>query len=500
MTRFCTELQGVKEKYETFSWDCIDGLRQIGIKDGVLASAPFNKDNPIVKPLDVLTWFETYKDKSNSGENKILFLKDFHNILKKDFGIIRKIRNVIPSFKAVSKVLVIVCPVVDIPHDIEKEVTVVNFGLPDREELKIPLRGICASVNTKYPSPELEEKILDASMGMTGLEAENAYAKSLVETKGEFDATIIRAEKASIVRKTGLLEVVESDYTLDDIGGLEILKNWLIARKDCFTEKARKFGIKPPKGLLIVGVPGCGKSLTCKAVSKAWNRPLLRLDVGKIYGSLVGESEGNVRKCLSIAGAIAPCVLWIDELEKSFAGMKGESNDGHGTSKRVFGTFLNWMQDKKEDVFIVATANNVDSIPGEMLRSGRFDCMFWVDLPSPSQRMDILKIHLGKVGRDAEKVIDGRKNDLTKASENFSGAEIEVWVQEALNNAFEKGQELSAQNLIDTAIGITPIAQLMKDSIQQSRQWAESRNCKNASIQDDLDRVQEPSKRKLSVD
>lgn len=498
LTRMCLELQSIKEKYETYSWDCAEGIRQIGIKDNILASASFNKDNPIIKSFDALTWFETFSG-NNKGQNQILFLKDFHNDLKKNYFLVRKIRNIIPAFKAVGKVLVIVSPIVDIPHDIEKEITVINFRLPDREELKIPLRGICASnKNIKYPSAELEEEILDASLGMTGLEAENAYAKSLVETRGKFEPTIIRNEKASIVRKTGLLEVIDPEYSLDDIGGLENLKSWLKIRKDCFSEKARKFGLRPPKGLLIVGVPGCGKSLTCKATAKAWNRPLLRMDVGKMYGSLVGESESNIRKCLSIAGAIAPCVLWVDELEKSFAGMKSE--DGHGTSKRVFGTFLNWMQDRKEDVFIVATANNVKSIPPEMLRSGRFDSIFWVDLPSVSQRLEILKIHLKRVKRDSDKVIADKHKELMQVTKNFSGAEIETWIQEALNKAFTRKKELGSQDLLDTANEITPIAQLMRDSIQEARNWAENRNCKNASIQESLEVVDEPTRRKLRVD
>ena len=487
MAVFANEVSSCKETYRMYSWDKCDGIKTITYANGILtAKAPLAQKPPLTDlvkteeeaaelqdPLIALDWAD-----KRMPDNGILFLKDFHAYAKKDV-VCRKIRNLIPIFKAKGKSLVIVSHTIDIPPEVEKEVTVVRFNLPDTTELRIVLKSVCESAKAPYPDGKdgrsTDEPILEAALGMTSFEAENAFAVSMVEKKG-FDRDVVRREKAAIVRKTGLLEVVETAETLDDVGGLDNLKEWLLLRQGCFTEKAREFGVTPPRGLLIVGVPGCGKSLISKAVATAYHRPLLRLDMGKVFGSFVGESEGNIRKCLQIAEAVAPCILWIDELEKSFSGVGGNETDGHGTTKRVFSTFLTWMQERTADVFIVATANNVNSLPPEMLR--RFDAKFWVELPTTKQREEILTIHLRKVKRDAKKFA---VKELAQSCNEFSGAEVEIWVKEAVTAAYAAGHELASKDLFDTVKDITPISKMMAEDIKKSREWAKNRGIKAAS-------------------
>ena len=236
---------------------------------------------------------------------------------------------------------------------------------------------------------------MDASLGLTELEIENCLSRSLVNDRrlDESDLKTIVNEKKQIIRKTGILEFVDTNLNLDDVGGLQTLKKWLDLRSHCFDDQAKAFAVQPPKGVLLTGVPGCGKSLTAKCVASAWNMPLLRLDMGKIFQGLVGSSEQNIRLALKTAEAVAPSILWIDEIEKGLSGSGGSGGDG-GTSTRVFGTLLTWMQEKKSPVFVFATANNINGLPPELLRKGRFDEIFFVDFPSWEERKKILEIHI----------------------------------------------------------------------------------------------------------
>lgn len=470
--------------YQTFTWDVPDGIRPAGIKEGVFATGiplKMKKDDgeadTNLDPMIPLIWLDEIAE-----ENTVLFLKDYHPFLQKEFQdsvlIKRKIRNLISKFKAQGKTMVILSSDVQIPQELDKEISVITFKLPSRDELKLVLQGVCESAGATYPKDD--EAILDAALGMTSFEAENAFSVCLIEAK-KFDAKIVRREKSSIVKKTGMLEVIESNYTLDDIGGLENLKAWLSARQGCFSAKAREFGVKPPKGLLMVGVPGGGKSLSAKAVSTVWGRPLLRLDMGQVFGSYVGESESNMRRVLDIAEAVAPCILWMDELEKSLSGNKA-GMESHETTRRVFQHLLTWMQEKTADVFLVATANSVESLPPELLRAGRIDAIFWVDLPDEIQREEIIKIHLKKVGRKPD-MFGEKIAELVKASDGFTGAEIEVLIQESLVRAFALGHtDVEVQDILDTVKEITPISKLMKNDIDNARKWAEGRGTKMASV------------------
>ena len=492
--------QNGEERYTTYVWDIIDGVVKYTLNKKspeperdekesskthgqVISQTPGAADSAVGRgdqsTLSPLSWLDT-----KAPENTILFLRDYHPYLKKDYQdwhvLSRKIRNLLPVFKSRGKVLVIVGPTVEIPAELEKEVTVIDFKLPDRDDLRIILKAVCESAGADYPKDN-EEDMIDAALGMTVVEAENAFSVSLVEA-GKFDSSIVRREKSLIVKKTGLLEVVETKESLDDIGGLEYLKKYLKERAETFSKEAKEFGIQALRGLLLAGVPGCGKSLTAKAVATAFHRPLLRLDMGKIFGKYVGESEDNMKRCLDLAEAVAPCVLWIDELEKSMAGNNaGSGQEGHETTRRVFQLLLTWLQEKKTDVLLVATANSLETLPPELLRAGRIDSTWWVDLPDREQREEILKIHIKKAKRNPDDYKDSMQEILTR-TEGFSGAELEVLIKEALVLAFSrKHKNLQGQDIIDTVQEITPVSRMQGAKIDAQRQKAKNDGIKQAS-------------------
>src|SRR6185369_4874067 len=334
------------------------------------------------------------------------------------------------------KTIILVSPLLEIPTELEKEITVLNFPLPDRVELSQLLDRIIQDVSQfKQVKIELDgagrERLLQAALGLTLSEAENVFAKIIVkdERLSAEDVNEVFAEKQQIIRKSGLLEYYATTETFSHIGGLSVLKDWLQKRAITFTKEARDFGLPAPKGILILGVQGCGKSLCAKAVSTLWQQPLLRFDMGRMFGSLVGSSEENVRRAIAVAESVAPAILWVDEIDKAFAGSQGSGATDGGTTARVFGTFLTWLSEKTAPVFVVATANDISHLPAELLRKGRMDEIFFVDLPSPAEREEIFHIHLTRRGRDP------RKFDLAAlaaCSDGFSGAEIEAAVISAL--------------------------------------------------------------------
>jgi SpoVK/Ycf46/Vps4 family AAA+-type ATPase len=293
----------------------------------------------------------------------------------------------------------------------------------------------------------------------------------MVKTKG-FDVDVIMSEKEQIIRKSGILEYMHAEENVAGIGGLEFLLAWLRKRAKAFTPEAREFGLPQPKGILLIGVPGCGKSLTAKAVGNLWKLPLLRLDVGRVFGSLVGESEEKIRRAVHVAESIAPSILWMDELEKGLSGVGSSNMTDGGTASRVFGTFITWLQEKKSPVFVIATANNVRQLPPELLRKGRFDEIFFVDLPSREERRTIFDIHIKKRGRNPEEF---DLDDLAEHSEDFSGAEIEQAIISALYDAFDLGQELSTELIIES-LGVTvPLSTTMQEEITAMREWSKTR-------------------------
>lgn len=419
-------------------------------------------------------------------EPAIFVFKDFHPFLtKNNFAVIRKLKEIALHLKNSFKTVVLISPVQEIPTELEKEITVLNFPLPDRDELSELLDRIMADVSQfKQVKIDLDdsgrERLLQAALGLTLGEAENVFAKIIVkdERLSGDDVNEVFAEKQQIIRKSGLLEYYATDETFSNVGGLSVLKDWLQKRSVTFTEEARQFGLPAPKGILLLGVQGCGKSLCAKAVSSLWQQPLLRFDMGRMFGSLIGSSEENVRRAIHVAESVAPAILWVDEIDKAFAGSQSSGGTDGGTTARVFGTFLTWLSEKKAPVFVVATANDISQLPPELLRKGRLDEIFFVDLPSELEREEIFRIHLQKRRREPENFDLGA---LVQNSCDFSGAEVEEAIVSALYDAFYAGQELATEHVLAALRQTVPLAKTMDEQISGLRSWAEGR-ARNASI------------------
>ena len=442
--------------YSLFAWSVTAGL--IDTKDGASRGAQ--------DPMEALGAL------AELPENSVTLLRDFHLFFDDPNPmLIRQLKDLIRSGKASSRTIAVLGCRLKLPPELERDFTVIELALPGEPELQQVLDGIVKSTERTTPCPEATAALINAARGMTTTEAEDAFALSVVETDGLTPAVVAR-EKAQAVKKNGLLELVEKTESFDAIGGLDLLKEWLTKRREAFTPRAAKYGLPSPKGLLIVGIPGCGKSLTAKATASVFGVPLLRLDAGRIFASLVGQSESNFRSVVQTAEAIAPCVLWIDELEKGFAGSKSSGSADGGTSARVFGSFLSWLQEKSAPVFVVATANDVSQLPPEMLRKGRFDELFFVDLPNAKEREAIWEIQIEKFGREPAS-FDLRQ--LAKSTEGFTGSEIEQVFVEALYRAFDLGEEPNDLTIGLALTEFVPLSKLMVEQLSGLRSWSKGR-------------------------
>lgn len=459
---------------QLFQWSVTEGLE---MPDGSYL-AEF-KD-----PVKVLEYI------SQMDVNGIFVLKDYHHYMN-DPVVIRKLRDLSHSLKLTMKNVLFLSPMLKVPAELEKEVAVIDFKLPEKEELIEIVKSIADSVGGKsteeIKNEDFLNKVVEAALGLTAEEAENVFAKSIVEN-GDFNLKTILAEKEQIIRKSGVLEYYHANEEMKEVGGLEQLKIWLTKRGKAFSIKAREFGLPEPRGILLLGIPGCGKSLTAKAISSMWQLPLLKLDVGKVFSSLVGSSEENVRRAIATAESIAPSILWLDEMEKGFSGLSSSGQTDGGTTARVFGTFLTWLQEKKSSVFVVATCNNVKELPPELLRKGRFDEIFFVDLPSREERKDIFKIHLEKRKRNPENFNLEKLADETK---EFAGSEIEEIVVAGLYDAFDEGVDLQQKHLDSVISTMVPLSKTMGDQIKGIREWAKirARKASNTTWEDDSSNV-----------
>ena len=458
-------------------WSCTEGLKII---------SPSVKD--IDDTEDVLDAFKHRK----KVEDTIFIMRDLHKWnFKTNPPYARALRDFLMQAPAEGNAMVILSPGFVPDTDIEKYITIMEYGLPSTEDLKKVAQGIADSVSKPL---EINEPVLRALGGLATSEAENALALSVIET-GDFNPDTIYREKVQQVKKTGLLEIIEADPAgMENIGGLENLKEWIDVRKRAYTPEAEEYGLTPPKGVLLVGVPGSGKSLSAKAFGTALGVPTVKLDIGNLFNSLVGESEARTRDALQLAEAMAPCVLWIDEIDKGFAGSTGSGSGDSGVTRRVFGNVISWMQERKRPVFMVATANQVQHLPPELLRKGRFDEIFAVDLPNDHEREMIFKIHLQKRGRDASKF---DLATLSKNSNEFTGSEIEVVIDEAMFNAFSKGNEVGTLDIVNACNDTTPLSRTAKEQIDGIREWAKTR-ARFASKQETKTPETNTSKRKLS--
>jgi len=403
-------------------------------------------------------------------ENTIWVLRDPHTWpFDRDPVLLRAFRDFIAEAPGGGSSVVILAPEFRPHPTIEKMIVVLDFELPTPTDLKRIAEGIAESAGKTIAA---SDDVIRALSGLTTTEAENALALSVVE-QGTFDASVIYREKVKAVKKSGLLDIVDPDPRgLDAVGGLDALKTWIGRRKRVWSPEAEQFGLPQPKGLLLVGVPGTGKSLSAKAIGIALGVPTLRLDIGALFNSLVGESEARTRDALKLAEALAPCVLWVDEIDKGLAGSSGTGAGDSGVTRRVFGSIISWMQERRRSVFLIATANDVTTLPPELLRKGRFDEIFAVDLPAPREREAIFSIHLSKRARKPDAF------DLTRlvaVTDTFTGSEIEATLDEALFRAFDAGRELTTDDLIDSAREIVPLARTAKEQIESIRAWAQTR-------------------------
>lgn len=380
--------------------------------------------------------------------------------------------------------IVIISPRANVPKALEHYVTMLAVNYLTPEEIKRIILDFCEKQNEPAPMEDFLRDLTLAFKGLPEFEIINILSLALAND-GKItraDLKLIHEQKKQLVQKSGIMEMVTVREKLSDIGGLENLKNWLTAKAKVLKniDKAQAYGVDLPKGVLIAGLPGCGKSLNAKAAAALFDVPLLRMDMGRLMGKYVGESEANMRHAIALAEAISPCVLWIDELEKAFAGI-GSGGGGGEVTTRLFGTFLTWMQEKDGLAFVVATANNITHLPPELLRKGRFDEIFYVGLPSPAERAKIFEIHLGRRRpRDLPNIDIVR---LAKATEGYSGADIEGVVKDAIETAFTHDLPAVTTDTVLTAIKNTAsLSVIMKEQIEKMSKEYKDRHFKNASI------------------
>lgn len=431
------------------------------------------------KTADPLNALEAVIDQM---EPAIYLFKDFHPFTcgeRCNVSVIRRLRDAAYHLRDSYKSIVVVSPLMQIAPELQKDVTVVEFDLPDTAEFGKLLDRILEDVRSNNQitidlDPAGREKLLDAARGLTLKEAENVFAKTLV-MDGRLDAQdidVVFSEKQQIIRKSGLLEYYETDERFAHVAGLENLRDWFVKRSIAFTGKAARFGLPAPRGVLLLGVQGCGKSLSAKAVSSLWRLPLLRFDVGRMFSSLVGSSEENVRRAIQTAESVAPVILWIDEIDKALAGSGGGGGHDGGTSSRVFGTLLTWLSEKTCPVFVIATANDISHLPPELLRKGRLDEIFFVDLPTIEERTAILSIHLAKRRRDPAKF---DLDLLARSCDGFSGAEIEEAIVSALFDAFSENRDLDTETVRNSLQETVPLSRTMSEELNRLRNWANGR-------------------------
>ena len=452
-------------QHKTFVWSVTQGLIELGPSG---ASQGHSHGGRTASPQMAID--EAIK----SNDDAVYVFKDLHPF----FGspeVNRALRDAVSCFKGTHKAIVLLSPVKDIPLELQKDVVVMDFSLPDMSELNQVLTHQLDKVRSHRITTETREKLLKAALGLTHDEAEKVYRKAYV-TAGrltEAEVNVVLSEKKQLIRRDGILEYIEEEETIDSVGGLAELKRWLTQRSNAFTERARQYGLPQPKGMMILGVPGCGKSLIAKTTSRLWGLPLLRLDMGRVYdGSMVGRSEANLRNALKTAESVSPAILFIDEIDKAFAGSSGSSDSDGGTSGRIFGSFLTWMQEKDSPVFVMATANRVERLPSEFLRKGRFDEIFFVDLPTPEERQEIFKVHLSKRRSDISRFDLAQ---LANVCEGFSGAEIEQALVEAMYDAFSQDREFTQLDIIAAIKSTLPLSKTMNEQVTALRDWARQR-------------------------
>lgn len=446
-----------------YSWDFIDGYTNNPNNEG------FAKRNP-VQALELI-------ERLTPQTPALFLLKDFNRFLI-DISISRKLKNITRILKLQPKTIIIIGSELNIPKELSDLITVLQFQLPIDNEINSELKRLVESLNI-----EINQQILDsltrACQGLS-LERIRRVLSKIIATYKTIDENSIQLllhEKKQLIRQTEILEYWSVNETISKIGGVDNLKDWLKKRKISFSVQASNYGLPTPRGLLLVGIQGTGKSLTAKAIATEWQLPLLKLDVGKLFGGIIGESESRLRKMIELAETISPCILWIDEIDKAFT--KTDNKGDGGTSNRVLGTFISWLSEKNKPVFVVATANNVDVLPLEIIRKGRFDEIFFLDLPQKQEREQIFKIHIQEFRPNNWKSFDYSK--LGQLSNSFSGAEIRQSIIEAMYHAFYEKREFTTEDICLALTQLIPLSQLENTQTLKLKNWAASGSIRLAS-------------------
>ena len=442
-------------------WDFIDGLQGVLNVEGLGSR----------QPMAVLQWLREL----DSSKPTLLLVKDFHRFCD-DPGIARMLRNLQQALRSTSHTLVLCSGSWAPPADLEEALTLLDLPLPDSDELRRLLNTISQSSGVPL-EPTVLEELTRACSGLSEQRVRQVAARALARRGqlGADDLEEVLEEKRQSIARSEVLEFCVTETGTDAIGGLAALKDWLQQRHRAFSDEARRFGLPMPRGVLLVGPQGTGKSLTAKAIARSWSMPLLRLDVGRLFAGLVGASEARTRETIQRAEAMAPCVLWIDEIDKGFG---GDGRSDGGTSQRVLASVLTWMAEKQSPVFVVATANGVDQLPPELLRKGRFDEIFLLDLPSTEERHSILSLHLNRRRPGLQLPLD----TVISRSDGFSGAELEQTVIEAMHLAFAEGRELNETDLIRAASQLIPLSRTAREQLEALQAWASSGRARPASI------------------
>jgi hypothetical protein len=457
-----------------YTWDFVDGYQ------GNPNDAGFGRRNP----LQALEFVE----KLSASASAVLILRDYHRFLE-DVAIARKLRNLARLLKSQPKNIVLLSPRIAIPDDLTEVLTVLEFPLPAAPEIKAEIERLLIATGGNSLSAKVLDDLVRSCQGLSMERIRRVLARAIA-THGELqpeDVDLVLEEKRQTIRQTQILDFYPATEQISDIGGLDNLKDWLLRRGGSFTEKARQYGLPHPRGLMLVGIQGTGKSLTAKAIAHHWHLPILRLDVGRLFGGLVGESESRTRQMIQVAEALAPCILWIDEIDKAFSGL-GSRGDA-GTTSRVFGTFITWLAEKSSPVFVVATANDIQALPPEMLRKGRFDEIFFVGLPTQEERKAIFNVHLSRLRPHNLKSYEIDR--LAYETPDFSGAEIEQTLVEAMHIGFSQNRDFATDDILEAASQIIPLARTAVEQIQKLQEWAASGRARLASKHNPLsDRIQ----------
>lgn len=462
-------------------WPADEGLYTWDIADQFTclkpAKVPFD-DKREATPDTILRMLRDYPGGAT------FVLKDFHQVWEAKRGTLRGLRNLAATLPTRSprKNILITTPEHCLPAELKHDLPVLELAKPEASEMDALLERTVGDVGAlRQVAPGLRAKLVEAALGLTSTQARRVFQKAVVSGRGgrldERCIDLIVEEKRAIIRESGALELYPFVEQEDRIGGLESLKDWLAKRRLAFSEAARDYGLDLPRGVALIGIPGTGKSLCAKVAAGMWKLPLLRLDMGAVFGGILGSSERNIREAMQIAEVIAPCVLWVDEIEKAFAGSAGDS----GTSSRVLGTFLTWMQEKQSPVFVFATANDVERLPPEFLRKGRFDELFFLDLPTGREREQILEVHLNRKGLP---MVRSRFDlpAIARATEGFVGAELEAVVKDGMFAPFMDGQrEIETEDLLRAAGDMVPLAKSHRERIERLRQLVLRGEARNAS-------------------